>query len=189
MSNSVKLTKTSRLLIIIGIPLIILASLGLVYAQQIREQNQLDDKPVQARLKLTELQIEQLSSQKAELEKQLSQTISKVETTRTTFSEQIETVTIIDTLLDVAVAKSVEVVELTFSETASKQAGNGSIRTISAKVSGDISNLVSFISVLNGRFTTGMVESLTINVPETTNEKASANIKLVVYNYGGTNDG
>ncbi len=181
-----KLSRTSWLTIIIGIFLIVLASLGVVYAQQIREQKQLDDKPIQARLKLTELQIEQLPLQKAELEKQLSQTMSELETTRATFSEQIETVTVINTLLDVAAARSVEVVELTFSEAPGKQAGNGSIKALSAKVSGDIPNLVSFISTLNGRLTTGIVETLTINIPGTTTENASASIRFVVYNYGGS---
>ncbi len=183
-----KLTSTGRTIIIIGIFVIILASLGIVCVQQIHEQNQLDNEPVQGKLELNELQIEELSARKGELEKQLSQTISQVETAKPTLSQPVETVTIMSTLLNIAANQSVEVTQISSSGLSSEslEGVTCSVRSFTGKIRGDIPNIVSFVTALNSRLATGVIKTIAITIPATTSsEKASADFRLVVYTYSG----
>jgi uncharacterized membrane-anchored protein YhcB (DUF1043 family) len=63
-----KLSKTSWLFLTIGIFIIMFVGLGAVRFQQINQQNQLNEELALAEAKLNEFQLEQLSSQKGELE-------------------------------------------------------------------------------------------------------------------------
>lgn len=185
-----KLSKTGWIVITVGAFIIILAGLGLVRLQQIQEQTRLNNELVQSKLELSGVQLEQLSAQKAELEKQLKQieqTTSEYEISQATLSQNIETVIIIKSMYDVAANSEVEVTQVNSSEQSEQLEGiNCSTRTISAKISGDMANLVNFITTLNGSITTGVIKSVTVTIPPaSSNGTALADIILVVYKYNG----
>jgi len=183
-----KLSKTTWLILTIGFFIIAFASLGIVRSQQVQEQDQLNQELTQAQLRLNEFQLEQLSSQHEELEKQLSQTISQFEAARTMLSQPIGSITTSGLLFDIAAACGVEVTEISSSGLASDdlEGVTCSVLPLSARVEGDVSDLVSFITNLYGELTNGIVKSVEISIPETTSEeKPSANIQLVIYTYQG----
>lgn len=182
-----KIRKTSWMVIIVGSFVIVLAGLGLVSLQQIQEKSRLNNQLSQSKTELDGIQLEQLSTQKADLENQLIQTTSEFETSQEILSQPIETVSIIGTMLGVAANSTVQVTEISSSVTSEPLEGiNCSTRTISAKISGNPDNLVSFITVLNGQLPTGVINSMTVTIPQvTSNQTASADIKLVVYIYNG----
>ena len=183
-----KLSKTSWLLLTIGIFTMTLASLGAVRYQQVNQQNQLNEQLTLSEAKLVGFQLEQLSSQKGELEKQLSQATSQLETSKAMLSQSIGSVATSGILFDTAEAYGVEVIELSSAGLVSEELEGVpcSVLSLTAVVEGDISDLIDFITELNDDFTTGVVQSVEISIPETIGgEESSANIHLVIYTYQG----
>ncbi len=183
-----KLTKTSWLIIIVGIFTIILGGLGVVRMQQVQEQNELNEKLAAAQSKLSTIQPEQLSYRQKELEQQLNETASESKTARATFSQTIGVITVSATLFNIAEANSVNITEINSSGMAENKLEGVPCLTLplTARVEGETMNLVSFITQLNEELATGAVESLEISIPEATGKKSSANIRLVVYTYQGS---
>jgi len=183
-----KFTKTSWLILSVGIFVIAFSSLGVARSQQIGEQNQVYEELSIAELRLSNFQLDDLSSQQEELEKQLSQTISQLETTKTKLSQPTESIAASDALFDIAKSCDVEVTEISSSGPAS---GNlegltCSILPLTAKVEGETYSLIKFITKLNDDFTTGVVKVAELSIPETTCEdRPSAYIQMVIYTYQG----
>lgn len=179
--------KTSWIAIILGSFVIVLVGLGLVSLQQIQEKARLNNELTQSRAELDGIQLEPLSEQQADLENQLIQATAEFETSREILSKPMETVSIIKSVYDIADNSEVEVTQVNSSVTSEQSEGiNCSTRTISAKISGDPANLVSFITILNGRLPTGVINSMTVTTPlASSNQTASADITLVVYVYNG----
>lgn len=187
-----KLSKKIWLVIAIGIFIIAAIGLGMVRFQQINEQNQLNEKLVLAKSSLEGVQLEKLPSQQVELEEQLSQATSQFEAVKAILSQPVGSVAASSILFDIAKAHGVEVTEMTSSGpvTESLEGVTCSVISLTAKVEGDVPNLVSFVAKLNSHFTTGVVKSITITIPETTSEeKALADIEMVVYTYREAEDG
>jgi len=183
-----KLTKTSWVLLAIGVFVITFASLGVFRFQQVRQQNQLDEEFALAQLNLKQVRLEQLSSRQAELEKQLSQATLQFEAVKAILSRPIGSITISDILFDIAEVNSVEVTKISSSGLASEELEGVPCLALrlTTRVEGELPDLVSFITMLNGDLATGVVKSVEISIPETTSEgKPSANIQLVIYTYEG----
>ena len=184
--NFMKLTKTSWLLLGIGIFIITLAGLGAVRYQQVNQQNQLNEELVLAEAKLNGSQLEQLSYQQGELEKQLSQAMAQLRTAKDMLSQPTVSIATSGTLFDTAKAYGVEVTELSSSGLVSEELEGVpcSVLSLTTRVEGDVSDLIGFITELNNDFMTGVVQSVEISIPETiSEEKPSANIQLVIYTY------
>jgi len=181
-----KLSKTSWLLLTAGIFIITFASLGAVRYQQANQQNQLNEQLTLAEAKLNEFQIEQLSYQKGELEKQLSQANAQLRTAKDTLSQPTGSIATSGTLFDTAKAYGVEVTELSSSGLVSEELEGVpcSVLSLAVRVEGDVSDLIGFIAELNNDFMSGVVQSVEISIPETiSEEEPSANIQLVIYTY------
>jgi len=183
-----KLSKTSWLLLAIGAFIIPLASLGAVHFQQVHQQNQLNEELALVQLNLKAVQLEQLAQRHEELERHLSQTISQFQAARTILSQPVGSIGASSILFDIAEACGAEVIEISSPGlTSAKLEGIPcSVLSLSARVKGDVSDLVSFLTKLNDKLTTGIVKSVEIGIPETTSEeKTSANIQLAIYTYQG----
>ena len=183
-----KLSKTIWLVIAIGIFVVVGIGLGMVRSQQVDEQSELNEKLALVKSNLERVQPEKLPSQQAELEEQLSRATSQFEAVKAILSEPVGSITATSILFDIVKAHGLEVTEMSSSgpATESLEGVTCSVISLTAKVEGDVSSLVGFITKLNSYLTTGVVKSITITIPETTSsENASADIQLVVYIYQG----
>ena len=183
-----KLSKTSWLIIPIGVFTILLAGLCVVHAQQVGQLGQLNDELAVAQLKLSGFQAEQPTERPAELEKQLSETKAQSETARTTLSQRVKIITISNTLFEIAKSYGVEVTEIKSSGMAENELEGVpcSALSLNARIEGEVANLVNFITRLNNELATGVVKSVEINIPESTSANtSSANFQLVVYTHQG----
>ena len=195
-----KLSKRMLIVLAVGAFIIVFAVLGMTCSQRVNEQDELNEQLSLAQLRLKGVQPEQLSSQQAELEGQLSQATSQFEAVKDILSQPIGSITISSILFEIAEAHGLEVTEVTSPgpDSESLEGVTCSVISLTAKVEGDVHNLVSFVAKLNSHFTTGVVKSVEINIPETTDEgegegeeeeqekeKASADIQLVVYTHQG----
>ncbi len=179
-----KLSKTTWLIIAIGIFIVVGIGLGMVRSQQADQQNQLNEKLILAQSRLEQIVLEKLSSQQAELEKQLSQATSQFETVKAKLSQPVGSTAASSMLFDVAEAHGLEVTEITSTGPASGdlEGITGSILTLTAMVNGNVPNLVSLVTELNSSLKTGVVKSITITIPETTSgDNISASINLIIY--------
>jgi len=183
-----KLSKKSGLILIVGIAIAIFAGLWLARGQQVDEQEQLHEELSIVAMRLNGLQGEEISSQQGELEKQLSQTISQLETAKTTLSQSTESIAVSGTLFDIAEAIGVEITEISSSHLSSDslEGITCSVLPLSVTVEGDVADIISFVGSLNHDFKTGIVKSVGISIPETTSEETvSANIQLHIYTFQG----
>lgn len=189
-----KLSKTSRLILTAGIFIVAFASVGAARSQKIDEQNRLQEELAMTELRLSKLQLEELSSQQEELEKQLSQIISRSEAIQGMLSPPTASIATSDTLFDIAETSGVEITEIGSSEPVSDdlEGITYSALPFTVRVEGDTHRLIDFIINLNDNFKTGVVKSVEINIPEATEnggetglERPSASIRLVIYIYQG----
>lgn len=183
-----KISKKTGLIITAGIFIIVFAGVCMVFFQRLGEQDKLSEELKAVQVRLGGIQLGPLSSEKTELEEQLSQTTSQFEAVKAVLSQPIGSIAASDILLDIAQEHGVAVTEMSSSAPAEGGLEEVSCSVISliAKVEGDVSTLVSFITDLNSRLTTGVVKSVTITIPETfISDNATADIQIAFYNYQG----
>jgi len=183
----VKLSKTSWLILAAGIFIVVFASLGITRSQQLQEQEQLDDELTVAEMRLNKFQVKQLRQQQEELQKQLDESTIQLTAGKDKLRQTIDSINVTDEFFEIARSCSIEVVGISSSNIGSEELGNivCSVITLNATVAGDTSNLISFVIRLNNDFTTGIVKSAQISIPEMADDRPSANILMVVYAYGG----
>jgi len=184
-----KLSKRTGLVIAIGIFVIAAAVLSMMRSQMVDEQEKMNKELATAQVKLKGLQLEQLSSQMAELDKQQSQMKSQIEAVKGVLSQSVRSTAASSVLYDIAEASGLEVTEVSSSGsvTGKLEGVTCLVVSLTAKVEGDAPNLVTFINQLSSYFPNGVVNSVTITIPEKDKgEKALADIKLVVYTYKGS---
>lgn len=183
-----KLSKTSWLMITIGLFVIILVGLGTVRSQQVHKQNELNEELASSQSKLQGIQLEQLSQRQEELGRQLSQNGSQSDTAKALLSQPIGSIAISDILFRIAEANSVNITEISSSGLASEELAGVtcSVLPLTARVEGEVTNLVGYITSLNRHLDTGIVKSTEISIPAaTSNNKPTANIRLFIYTYRG----
>ena len=164
------------------------ASLGIARSQQLHQQDQLNEELSVAERRLDKFQLKELYLQKENLEVQLNQTISQVEAAKAMLSQPSGSIDISDTVFSIAEACGVEVTEISSADPARDdlKGVTCSVLPLTTSVEGDVPNLIYFITRLNNDFSTGVVKSAEINIPEAADgDRPSASIRLVVYSYQG----
>ena len=200
-----KLGKASWLILTAGIFIITFASLGVARFQKLNEREQLNGEFAVAQHRLGKFQLKQLDSQKLDLEQQLARTIARFETVQNEISQPIESITVTDSLFDIAQACGVEVTDIISSAQTSGELKGipSSVTDLSIRVEGNVPNLIDFTIKLNNDFITGVITSVRMNITpeveeETEEEQAeegiaevgvaevempSASIQLVIYGF------
>ncbi len=185
-----KLTKTALIFLVVGIFVILVASLGVAYSYQGQEQSQLNQQLSIAQLALEKYLPQQLSSQLRELERQLAQAESQLGGAKTDIHQSIESIEVTDTLFEVARTCDVEIIGISSLGMTSKELEGFTYSTLSlrVKLEGDAPNLINFILKLSEKFPAGLVKWLEIDIPGVTEEeleKPSANLELCIHTYEG----
>ena len=183
-----KLTKTSWLILSIGIFVVVVAGLGLTRSQQFKEKGQLDEELSIAEKRLNKLPVKDLREQEEELQKRLDESTMQLMAVKDSLRQPVESIDVTDEFFAVAHYCDVEIMSISSSSLKSDKLGDVacSMISLSAHVTGEVSNLINFIIKLNNDFTTGLVKSAQMSIPETVYEgQASASIQMVVYAYEG----
>ena len=185
-----KLSKKSWLLITVGAICIILIGLSLAYAKQISQENGLNEALAVARSNSQLVQLDNFSSQKVELERQLSEATTQYGMVKALLPEPVAgSIAAVNMVYDIARTNDVEISQLNSARTDSEKLVeiNFSVISINMKVMGDLTKLVSFIGEMNSSLATDVLKSVKITIPTNTSvEKASADIELAVYTQQGS---
>lgn len=183
-----KLSKVSLLLMAVGLTIIIFTSLGVTRAQQLQEQDRVNEELTLVTRRLNIIQLAQLHSQYEELENQVSQTTSQFEAARAALTQPIGSIDASDTLFSIADSCNVEVIEIALMGPFSNELEGipCSVLAFSIGIEGYVPNLISFVNRVNGDFVTGTVESVNTDISDnTTEQRSTAKIKLMIYSYQG----
>ena len=183
-----KLGKKSYFIAILGIVASIFAGLWVMRSQQAQEQERLHEELSIATMRLNNVKSDELSSRQGELEMQISQTLSQLDTTKAMLSQSAESITVSGTIFNIAESTGVEIVGISSSRLSDADLEGIAflLLPLTVTVEGDVPDIISFVARLNHEFTTGIVKSVKISIPEATSEeKTSADIQLGIYSYHG----
>ena len=193
-----KITKTSWIILAIGIFVITFGSLGAARSQQLNEGKQLSDELAVAEMRLSKFDLKQLYSQQQGLEEQINQTTSQLEIAKVRLSQPNDSTTITDAIFRIAQVSGVELIEISSSSLTQGKLDKvgGLLLTLNTLVRGDVPNLIDFIMRLNNDLPTAIVKSAEITIPEATDnvtdnatteaKPPSANVQLEVFTYQGS---
>ncbi len=181
-----KLTKTFWLILSIGVFVIAFAALYLIYLQQQRTQEPLDAALATAQTTLPKLTTERTNLENAltELEDELVQAKSRLETAKAVFPALVESIEIDELLFGFAHDWGLEIVRLTASEpgteTVPVEVENVQVEDVAyvitsftMEVKGQVSDILNFINtiVTHEDFTTATVKLVSIAIPEPLSEE------------------
>jgi len=182
----IKLSRTGWLILTFGLFIIMLVGLGVVRFQQVGEQQILKEKLELVQTKLARIQTEKLSQRQKELEQELNETLAEAEAAKELLSQPLNSLDISDLIWATAQASGVEIAELSSSGMSTEELEGlpCSVLSLTARVEGDLTKLVDFITGLNDALASGVVKSAQIDIPSGEGEP-SASIELAVYSYQG----
>ena len=189
MKSFLKLSKTARLFLSIGIFVVITGSLGLTYSQQVQQQEQLDGELGIAEMRAGKLQIKDLQQQQEELQQKLDEATEALAVVKDTLRQPVASIDVVDEFY--AIAYDCNIIISSISSTSIQQNElqgiSCSMTTIPAVVSGELSDMINFVTSLNNDLSTGIVNStqLYISEMEEGDEATTASLRLTVYSYEG----
>ena len=186
-----KLSRTSWFILTTGVFIVSVGSLGFTHTQQLKEQEQQSDVLTVAEKRLSQLQNKDLSLQQEELEEQLVQSRSELESAKEALRLSIESIEETDALFQIADASSVNITDMSSSSLGNDKLSDISLSNIALTVraEGDLPNLIDFVIKLNTDFTTGFIKSADMTIPDKSGEEPqspSVSIQMVIYAYKGS---
>ena len=199
-----RLSKTALTFLAIGILVVLSASLLMAYFQEGQEQDRLSQELSAVQLLLAKQWVkfssEEFPSQQSELESRLALAESQINSAKVNLRQSLESIEITDAFFEIAEANEVKIVEIGEVEIVETSPPGWpeedtdeisfSAMTLTAKIEGDVPNLVNFISELSERFPTSVYELTEIAIPEVAVEEEeveqpSATLKLYIHTYEG----
>lgn len=178
-----RLSRKFWIILGIGVLVVLIAILASTYVRQTEERRQLDD-----RLTLAQTRLPGLISEQQDLEGQLAQARSFLETSQARFPQAVESIEYGEDLFRIAYGYdlrtmfselNLELTSLTASPPAAGQAGavTYSVSTFTIAVSGDVNNILKFIDALGTQ--------IDYQLPWTTQEPWSVQVNSVNFNVAG----
>jgi len=178
-----KISKTIRWVLTIGILGILLAALGIMYAGKVAEQGELN-----ASIARAQQDFDRYSTQKKELETRLNQAKSSIATLQSQFESPTASIEINKTLFEIAAEVNVTITNLDSSLPEEEELSGTTCQvfTISLKAEGEVVALLNFICKLSDKFPSSDISSVVIEMLEkTATENPSITLSLKIYAYEG----
>lgn len=210
-----RFSKTAWLILGIGILVIAIGTVYWLYMQEAREERELS-----AQLSVAQSTVPKLASERAslestltELEDNLAQATSELETAQAVFPTSTESIEVDELLFSIADDWGLDVTNLTASEPSDEKVKVEAedikvedviylVTPFTVEVKGEVADILKFIDtiVTHSDLTTATIEQVNINVPEPLTEEeeealteeeieekemSSATINIVIYAYKG----
>ena len=184
-----KISKTTRWILTIGILAIFLASLAVVYLRQTKELRDLNAGITQA-----QQNFDTYTAQQKELEEKLKQVKSSAPSLPGEFKSSLESIEISDALFEVADEAMVTITELSTSLPSNEELNGIAYQVVYIELTaeGKMVSTLNFVQKLGDRFPSSEIEQVEIEVikvaegaegEETAEEKSSISLSLKIYAY------
>ena len=179
-----KLGRVSQLMLIIGIFLILVIPLGMVYLQQPARQIQL-----KGALSNLERILEAPTTEKENLERELSKAEAELEAARAAFLSPDQSPEIIDRLLELAESNDIDVTQTQVSVVEEEDTDEGAsqypVLTFKIDFDGQVPKFQNFLLALDAALLTAEVKEVTFTIAEEEGEEDTASITIDVSCYEG----
>ena len=113
----INLSKTSWIILSVGVFIVVLAGLGVTYSQQVKEKNELQDELAVTNLRLEKYNIEELQQEENQLLQAIEAEAAKLESAVLKINQSIESIDTTDNCYLLASQNGVEVVDIATTET------------------------------------------------------------------------
>ena len=183
-----KLGRTSWMILLAGLFVVVAASLGLARSQQISAQSQLNDELGIANARVSNLQIAHLREQEEDLRAQVAEGQERVDEAKDRLrNDTVLSVEITDDFFAIAEACNVDVMSVSTAGLDEQELGEVVCQSVpfSGTVQGTLTDLVRFIHKLNSDYTTGVVKNAQITISSEDGVLPSADVRLIAYTYEG----
>jgi len=190
MAKALKLSKTTRWVLTIGILAILLITAGVSYSRQKAEQSELSTSIAQAQQELIKYQMPP-AGQKEELEARLAEADSSVTSLQNEFRQYTESIEINEALFEAAESSNVTITNLSCSPPVDEEIRGITYRvfTLMITAEGEVPPaLINFSMKISDIFTAADVESVTLDVPKVeeegeSEEKSRIDLRVKIYVY------
>jgi len=189
MAKALKLSKTTRWVLTIGILGILLATAGVSYSRQNAEQGELSTSIAQAQQELIKYQLPP-AGQKEELEARLAETDFSITSLQNEFRQYTESIEINEALFEAAESSNVIITKLSCSPPVDEEIRGITYRvfTLTITAEGEVPPaLINFSMKISDIFTAANIGSVTLDVPKVeegeSEEKSRIDLRLKVYAY------
>jgi hypothetical protein len=183
MAKGLKLSKTSRWVLTIGILVILLGSAGVIYSRQKAEQSELSTSIAQAQQELIKYELPP-AAQKEELEARLAEANSSITGLQNEFRQYTESIEIGEALFEAAENSNVTITRLSCSLPVDEEIRGITYRvfTVNITAEGEVPPaLINFSVEVSDIFSAANIESVAMHVQE--GEKSTIDLGLKVYVY------
>jgi hypothetical protein len=187
-----KLSKTSWLILAVGLFVVVAAGLGITRSQQAQEQGRLSEELELSQKSLAAIQVTGLQSQLDALQQSADEAQLKLDEAQSELDQTVVSVDVTEEFFSIASYCGVKVINLNTSPIVPNLFEGIGLATTSlnAMVEGQLSALIDFIEALNSDFTTGLIKATQIDIPPSTdNETPSASIQMIIYSYEVNDNG
>jgi len=172
-----KLSKKVWLIVGAGIIIALLAIVFTIYFQQVREQEELNE-----RLDAATALSAKLEANKGDLEDELAQAESLLHTSQAEYPQEIHSIEYGEHIFEIAERSNLILSSLNFPKPKATKEGPVTYRTVSLSlpVSGTVADIFEFIDIINtdDRFASTQVNSVRLNVAG-----EGATISIIIYSY------
>lgn len=184
MSKSLKLSKTTRWILTIGVLAILLASLGIIYARQTTEQRELNASVAQAHQNFIKYTTQKKEMEKG-LETKLGQAKSSIASLQDEFGQYTESIEINKALFETADEATVTITNLSSSPPAKEELNGITYQVFTLRLAAEgkgvaLLNFIRFIRKLSDKFPSSDINSIKVTVSD---EKGSLNLSMKIYTY------
>lgn len=179
----INLSKTSWIILSVGVFIVVLAGLGVTYSQQLKSSSEANEKLEVTEMRLRQFNIEELQSQKAILQEQRDDLTSQHDVGKTMLVQQVASIDVTDKCYEIAAESNVVIVDIGTTDVKTETFYNLPCEMISVNVvvRGELSDMVDFIINLNEGFSTGYI----VTVQTVMGDTPYTSVQLVVYTYEG----
>ena len=183
----INLSKTSWIILSVGIFLVVLGGMGVTYSQKMKDKKEVDEKLELTNVRLDMFNIAELEDEKYYLETKLAGSTSLHESLSKDLVESVISSDVTEKCYEIADQSNVEVFNIGSTEI--KTVDLAALECISINVqvtvTGELPDFVTYVEKLNKEFSTGYITSIKVEIAEDENEENKATIQLSVYSYEG----
>jgi hypothetical protein len=192
-----KLSGKSLVLLVAGITLIMVFSLGMVYINSSEQQEELTEQLNIIQPVLTRTAPDEVSPEMAEMENRQQQAELELENAKEMLRQPIYAIGIARELFDIAEATDVDILSISSPGVMADVLGGLPFLALAARVEieGDTADLVAFVAALGQQYSTGFITSLQFDIPDPEDEetdedgnpkKPSAFVDVQIFTYEGS---
>jgi len=183
-----KLSKIGWIILGAGVFVVVLVGLGVTRSQQMKEQTGLEEELSISETRMEKLELTQLHQELELLTEQVDEAETELAEAKTRLDQTVISADVVEEVFDIAQYSNIIIMDISSTPISDDAVEDVELFTtaISASVTGELDDLIDFVTNLNNGLSTGHISSVQISIPESDvldEVLPSASIQITVYSY------